>query len=231
MNDRRGHPVEGKPPDSWRVFFALEPQEADQIVAVAHDVIPPERLSVHRDPSGELLAAEVTLSIVVAGGTADQALHEASRLYGRIQEQADIPVRRPHVLGLIGPAKPSRADHLMAEASNLLIDDRKEMAVVAMQIACELHAEEVIGDLAEAAGLTRKLLRRRLTLQDHAMRAILELLTGKRIQDEPWWDGFVEHVQRRNAVVHDGIMVPTDQAERSGKPATAFQEYIAGLKR
>jgi hypothetical protein len=219
--------------EQWRVFLSLDPAEADAIQQAASSVIRPERFAVGTELlEGGADGDDVTMWLVVSGESEREALDEVARLYQRVREAALLSDQPARVLGFIGPPQPSapsRDEHLMTEASDLLAENRPEMAVVAMQVACELLAAQVLESLFTLAGLSKQSVRRPPSLQDIPTRAILFLITGERIEEQPWWRDYVAHLERRKSVVHDGLTVPPEQAEASWKAALAFREYVRGL--
>ena len=123
--------------------------------------------------------------------------------------------------------------HIGAEAHALHKQRRHELAVVRLQTACELHIAEAVGHLlaehpsgVEAA----KLVRRPLTLRDERSRALMHLLTGRQVEQEPWWSEYVLHLRRRNAVVHEGVAVTYEDCVRSIEASLGLQRWLLEVR-
>jgi hypothetical protein len=92
------------------------------------------------------------------------------------------------------------------------------LAIVRTQTACELYIAETLTHLLHDQhphADPTKLIRRPTSLRDNGSLALLHLLTGRRIQDAPWWSQYIDHVKRRNEVLHAGVAVTRDDAFES----------------
>jgi hypothetical protein len=137
-------------------------------------------------------------TLTVPADSEQQAMDEAANRYQRVRQAALLPAEPARIIGVFGPPVGApRDDQLLTEASNLLEAGHPEMAVVAMQTACELLAKDVLETLAARAGVSKKALRTPVTLQDHPTRAILFLAMGERIERQHWWRDYVAHWERR----------------------------------
>jgi hypothetical protein len=104
------------------------------------------------------------------------------------------------------------------EAIGLLKQGRDALAVIRTQTACELLVAETFEKLLASKYpdlRSEHLIRRPSTLADKTSLALLQLLTGRRIQDEPWWPTYVEHRKRRNSIVHEGVTISHEDAQAS----------------
>jgi hypothetical protein len=80
--------------------------------------------------------------LTVPADSEQQAMDEAANRYQRVRQAAHFPAEPARIIGVFGPPVGApRDDQLMTEASNLLEAGHPEMAVVAMQTACELLAK------------------------------------------------------------------------------------------
>jgi hypothetical protein len=75
------------------------------------------------------------------------------------------------------------------------------------------------------------LIRRPATLNDKQSKALLQLLTGKRVQDEPWWASYVSHRKRRNAVVHEGLTIKHEDAQESLEVLNDLHAWLNDVRR
>lgn len=53
------------------------------------------------------------------------------------------------------------------------------------------------------------------SLSNERIRRLCVALTGDKIDDAPFWSGYVDLVRLRNEIVHRGKRVPTDDAQRA----------------
>jgi hypothetical protein len=212
-------------PNEWDVWLSLDPSEKDAIEEVVFRVLSGQRTEVSTDFTEAGAVSHVTMWVTVPADSAQKAMDEAAKRYQRVRQAARLSDEPARIIGVF-PVGARRGDQLMAEASKLLTAGHREMAVVAMQTACELLAKDVLETLAARAGVSKKALRTPVTLQDHPTRAILFLATGKRIERQHWWRDYVAHLERRSGVVHDGLTVPQKQAKESWEAAEAFRAYV-----
>jgi len=104
---------------------------------------------------------------------------------------------------------------------------------VRIQTACELHIAEAVSHLLaeHPSGVdAAKLIRRPMTLRDERSRALLHLLTGRQVEQEPWWSEYVLHLRRRNAVVHDGVAVTYEDCVRSLEASLNLQRWLLEMR-
>ena len=104
------------------------------------------------------------------------------------------------------------------EAVELLKQGRDALAVIRAQTACELLISQTMESLLATKFPDLRadhLIRRPMTLADKQSLALCHLLTGRRIQDERWWESYVEHRKRRNSIVHEGITISHEDAQAS----------------
>jgi hypothetical protein len=77
--------------------------------------------------------------------------------------------------------------------------------VIRIQTVCEIAVTETLTRLLHdqhPEADPARLIRRPATLRDDHSKAFLHMLTGRRVQDEAWSPSYVEHLKRRNAIVH-----------------------------
>jgi hypothetical protein len=105
-------------------------------------------------------------------------------------------------------------------------DKRYELAVIRIQTACEMDTLATYNRLQCAGQQALKHLRFAPSLMDKQSRALLELVSGRRIQDEPWWEEYCTHVKRRNRIVHEGLEVDRNGAVASLEVALQLQRWL-----
>jgi hypothetical protein len=208
-------------PGRWLVHLALHSDEVDEIRRAAPAVVPAERFELRTELlDGGTVEGEATLAIYVMARTAEEATAEAEHLLRKMRREAGLADRDAAVLGYISPwwGSSSRGAQISREAMQLLKDGRDEWAVIRIQTSCELNIAQTLSSLITDRFPdvdTKRLIRRPASLADHQTRELLHLVTGKRIQDELWWPRYVEHLQRRNAILHDGVAITHEDAQAS----------------
>jgi hypothetical protein len=213
------------PPDGaqdrgeWQVHLSLESTEADAIRRFASQVVPAENFEIRTELRDGGEEGDVIFALRVLAETADDAVAEAAFKLNKIRRAADLPSRAPSVLGYISPQwRRNPAQHLGREAISLLKQGRDALAVIRAQTACELLIAETLEKLAREKFpdvRSDRLIRRPATLADTGSRTVCQLLTGRRIEEEPWWAAYVEHRKRRNAIVHEGVSISHEDAQAS----------------
>jgi hypothetical protein len=210
-------PTGADDPGYWTVHLAIDPVDRDALLRAVPHVMPVERVRVYvdveKDGDGDGVVA-----LSVFASSSDEAVEEATHKYRKIREGAELPVGDDLVLGYLSPWWDNTARRVGQEALELLRQDRCELAVVRVQTGCELHVAEALSALlrdrhphADADAL----IRRPATLRDKHSKALLELLTGHRVQDQEWWPNYVDHLKRRNAIVHEGLSITHADAQAS----------------
>jgi hypothetical protein len=228
--EERFDPHEG-PIDSgqWQVHLALKPSEREAIKRAAPLVIPAENFEIHTELDGRE-EDEAIFAVRLVAETADQAVGDAEWTLTKIRREAGLPDAPSLALGYISPQwRRTASRHMGKEATDLLKQGRDSLAVIRAGTTCELLIAETLSNLL---GLkypdveSDPLIRRPANLTDKNSKALLELLTGKRIQDSTWWPAFVAHRSRRNAIVHEGIAVSHENAQESIEVMNNLHEWL-----
>lgn len=214
----------------WQVHLAVDPLEKEAVQRIGPTVVPGEHLDLHT----ELIDgrdSDVVLTMKVFAKTRDDARDRAGYLFCKIRETAGLSQAPTTILGHISPwwKTNSLGDELGREAHKLHQQGRHELAVVRIQTACEMAIAQALTELLAARDPhvdAASLIRRPTILRDPASLGLMHLLTGKQIQQEPWWQDYVEHVKRRNAIVHSGVLVTRDEAFRSLEVNLALRRWL-----
>jgi hypothetical protein len=212
-------PPRGAPdPGPWQIHIALKAEEKERVQAAAPRFIPAERFELRTElvDGGD---GDTILALRVFAESSEQAEEEAASIYRRIREAAGLPRDPVLVLGYLSPWwRQPRSRDMGKEALELLRQDRNELAVIRVQTACELRVAETLTTILlerHPEADANRLVRRPATLRDEYSRALFHLVTGKRIQDADWWPRYIEHLKRRNAIVHEGVAISRDDATAS----------------
>jgi hypothetical protein len=105
----------------------------------------------------------------------------------------------------------------LEQASELLDEERFEMAVLAAQIHLEVHVKALVDMIAEVA--PSPLLdalrsgQRIWSPHDDRLRPMLDAVLGITIADFPRWAEFRTHMSRRNDVAHRGQAIDAESAK------------------
>jgi HEPN domain-containing protein len=217
----------------WQVHLALDLTEKDVIKKAAPQIIPAENFEVHTElaDTGEFDAA---FSVRVEAETADKAIAEATWILNKIRRATGLTAEPALVLGYISPSWSGPVSRLVGkEAIELLKQGRDELAVIKAQTACELLVAETLFSLLRLKHPDvdhASLIRRPATLNDKQSKALLQLLTGERVQDAQWWPKYVAHGRRRNAIVHDGLTIKHEDAQESIEVMNALHGWLLDVR-
>ena len=123
---------------------------------------------------------------------------------------------------------------LIAMARSLIDEGQFSFAVVVSHTACEIATERSLYEAFAAKGLQDlqdwvQSLNYGYNLANDRIRRLYTALTGDEIQKEqPFWSKFKKSADRRNRIVHKGVIVEKPDAEESYKAA---DELVARLKK
>jgi hypothetical protein len=226
-------PEGGSDAGHWQVHIALDPADRDAVSEAAPVVVPAEHVEIHTEITDNR-EGDALLALRVFATTAKEATEEAGETYARIRARAGLPAAPILVLGYISPWwRQHRTADLSKEALELNKQGRHELAVMRIQTVCELAIADALTRLlsdqhpeAEPA----RLIRRPTTLRDEHSKAFLHMLTGRRVQEEAWWPRYVEHLKRRNAIVHDGLAVTREDAIASIEASHALRRWLLDVQ-
>jgi hypothetical protein len=220
----------------WQVHISVTPEELAVLRARAGAVVPLERLEFHTellDGGGE---GDTILAIRVDASTAEDAISEACRTYGKLREASDLPPETsPPILGYLSPwwRQGSVPADIAREAHELHRQGRHELAVMRIQTACELRVAETLGRLltdAHPDADIDRILRRPTTLADRQTQALAHMLTGQSVQQTSWWPAYSEHLKRRNSIAHRGLEVTRDEASASLRAAIELHAWLLAAR-
>lgn len=173
------------------------------------------------------------LEIRVRAETIEEASSQTRYFVGAARYAAGLPAAEVRILGYASPSWGSRSQVLSVEATKLHKQKRHELAVVRIQTVCEMHIAEAIRRLTrrhhrevDHAHLTR----RSTSLTDRQSLAVLQLLTGRRVQDETWWPNYTAHVKRRNEIIHQGLQIAWEDAKASFEATMDLEKWLLDVQ-
>lgn len=166
----------------------------------------------------------------------DAAEEHAQELVALSQREAGLPVRRLPIVW-VTPIDPNLDDahRFLQEAQFLFGSEQYELAVVAAQIHFELQLRLLLQraaarlDRAWAKRLVRN--RRVAALGNDISKASVELLLGVDVTQSRHWPPFTAHLERRNAIVHDGTHVGKKEAAASIRVVQALWAWLSEEER
>ena len=165
----------------------------------------------------------------------DGLFNQARGLYERIARTAGVPAPDPLEMTLSGfealMVQATRDRQLIDRARELVDRGQHELGVILAQTACEVLVADALRSLIHphlSDQLRPWLLGRvkSFTLLDDPTRRLWNDLTGRVIQDQPFWAGYKAHVERRHGVVHAGDRVDAAAARSSLDAAVALFNYV-----
>jgi len=128
------------------------------------------------------------------------------------------------------PPIPPYYRQLLDTAERFRREGEYDVAVIMAQTACELVTESAFETFFRAHGSTesdkKHLEPRAYDLGNDRVRALYALLSSDRIEREPFWNGFKDHVKRRHGIVHKGHRATPQEAEASLDAATDFIAHV-----
>lgn len=122
-------------------------------------------------------------------------------------------------------------EQLLEEARELIKRDKFSIAVVVAHMASEVAAERAISsalmqkDLVYLEDAIFGFLPG-FSLANKRVRDLYNALTGRQMQNEPFWQSFKESAERRNKAVHKGLSLTKEEAEISVKAAFDLIYYL-----
>lgn len=153
---------------------------------------------------------------------------------GSTARRFDLPaatVRIAMTLGSTTLTVTPYEDALLSKAQELITAGNYDVATVVAHMACEIGAERAISQAFTAKGVADleesvSAFFSGYNLGTPRIRDLYNALTGRRIQDQPFWQAFVESATRRNRAVHKGSTITAVQAAASLQAARDLVAYL-----
>jgi hypothetical protein len=179
---------------------------------------------------------EPSLEIYVEAANLDAAQAEAERLYKAMRKEGGLPPKAPRVIGLfeIGTPVPLWL-FFFDEANAMLEQQRYEAAVVAAQVACEIEIRAAVEQAADApeGSLARMAIDTpsSYSLRDRRALTVFTTALGVSPTSQSFWATYLDHVARRNNVLHNGARVIRDDAIASVTAAEDMVDWVQKARR
>lgn len=169
---------------------------------------------------------ETLVRVVVEEPTQARALQEARTIYQSLRCKAGLDSATGQEVATTARMNPlihfkPKSNQFFQVADQMFSEENYLYTVVAVQTAFELYMEGAFdfalqlrtsGDIGDAVA---KLLRGKYHLRDERVRDLWDSLTGHKVKASPSWQGYNEHVVRRNRLVHGGESVGRNEASAS----------------
>jgi len=126
--------------------------------------------------------------------------------------------------------------HLINSSKEWIERDEFNVAIVFLQTACEVFTEQVIDAIMQkrsVAWLKEPIddLFLNYNISNERVRKLYAALTGDRIQDQPFWSDFKQHVELRNKVVHTQYNARKEEADKSLASVSAVVAHLETVVR
>jgi hypothetical protein len=222
---------------NWSVRLLIDEREAR---AVSKPGIWPIHPSVQRMLVGGYHDDEIDSSpfvtLELTASDADSAEKLAQGLVSAACSPSGSSKNRFPVVWVAPLRDDSESSHrFLEEAADLVRSEQFELAVVAAQMHFELQLSlllERAADRADGRWAKRLLKNRRAAmLANDVSIATVELLLGADVTQSGHWPDFRAHLQRRNAVVHEGVSVEQKEAVASVQVVKALWAALAESER
>jgi DNA-directed RNA polymerase subunit RPC12/RpoP len=120
---------------------------------------------------------------------------------------------------------------LMQTATNLIVESQYSIATVVIHMACEIATERALSEAFATNGVASleeavEALLPGYNLSNERIRDLYNALTGRKVQDEPFWQAFKESATRRNRIVHKAKLATDAEAKASYSAAEALLNYL-----
>jgi hypothetical protein len=175
---------------------------------------------------------DLTLEVDAVGD--EQALQRALSAYAELRTAAGLAPGEPGYASVYPPWQPERQPHheLLQRAQALREADEASLAVVLAQAAFEALIRQTVEDRLLArgiGGLRAHLHNYRAALQENQSRKLWFELTRDDIGRHRGWGSYLEHVRRRNGLVHEGVEIDQAGASESIAAVLVLIEHVESL--
>jgi hypothetical protein len=213
------------------VVFRVERGEADALREGLTKTHPVEHWAISTELlEGGTIEGDAELWLELVATSEDDAEATGREIYARARLAGYLAPAEPQLLGFLGPPVPDTLDQELADNARHLMDaGHNALAVVRAHTACEVLARLALTKLLERRGVpdgaTRSVVRGAALTSDMS-RAVFTMLTGEHVEHQPWWADYTAHTTRRNAVLHRGLAVTSEQAQESLDVCATFRDYV-----
>ncbi len=130
----------------------------------------------------------------------------------------------------------SYPENLLRTAKRLMEEGQFSIAVVVAHMACEIAVEYALGEAFKARkiGDLEQAVQAFLSgynLANEKIRDLYLAMTGDKLQEEEFWQSFVESAKRRNCIVHGGLIASKSDAEKSLEATSKLVAHLTKRKK
>jgi phage FluMu protein Com len=120
---------------------------------------------------------------------------------------------------------------LLATCKGFIEDGQYSISVVVAHMACEVSVERVLSNAFKSKGLqyladTIMDFLNGYNLAGVRNRKLYTALTGDQIEEQPFWQAFMESATRRNKIIHASSVIGQEDAQSSYQAARAFVSHL-----
>lgn len=214
---------------TWRAIVELPDHLVDPIREAAADLLPPAEYQF----LVEMVDGREQPCLAFAFDVSNDDDHEAvaAARWRTFMKRAGLDPVEPLPTRFEWPSyDDTRYDALRREADELLAAQQYDLAVLRAQSSCEALAHEALAgglraELGREAG-NEAAAQLRASLNHKGTRERLKEITGHEPAQEPWWEEYRAHLNRRNMIAHGGLSVGRADAERSLVAVDACRQWL-----
>lgn len=120
---------------------------------------------------------------------------------------------------------------LIDNARRLCVEGQSNIAVVVAHMACEVAVERKLAETFAKHGVSHLQesiydLLNGFNIGNDKLRKLYVALSGDQINQQAFWQSFMESVTRRNRIIHKGLIVTQTEAEESLKAADGLVTHL-----
>lgn len=223
---------------AWSVRLLLTEEQSR---AISHPDVLPMHDAIIRMAIGGFHGDEVEelpyITYELYAQTVEEAEDLAQGLATFSLKEAGLPPHNRFPVVWAAPLRdePESSHRFLEQAKDLFGSEQFELAIVAAQIHFEIQVRLLLGRAAVriSAPWAQRLIKysRVAALSNDVSTASVQLLLGTDVTASVLWPEYVAHLKRRNAIVHEGRMMSSNDAASSIKVVQGLWASLAEAER